>query len=111
MGGKWKVSDVLPINGNEEEVEALREALLLSRAAVKAAKASKRAARDCAAPKAAIASRTAEPAASGPGASMPSVPLPDSAQLKRALEVRGSSVWLSMPELFARICCVRMGQH
>lgn len=43
--GIWQAADLLPVNGTEEEVATLREALLMSRAAEKAVKAAKKAAK------------------------------------------------------------------
>jgi hypothetical protein len=40
--GIWQAADLLPVNGTEEEVATLREALLMSRAAEKAVKAAKK---------------------------------------------------------------------
>lgn len=42
IGGTWQLRDTLPLNGGEEEVRALREALLVSRAQETAAKAAKK---------------------------------------------------------------------
>lgn len=44
LGGKWKREDLLPLNGSAPEVQALRERMLLARAAAKARKEVKRAA-------------------------------------------------------------------
>lgn len=43
VGGKWAPEDVLPLNGMPEEVQRLREQMLLQRAAAKAKKEKKRA--------------------------------------------------------------------
>ena len=42
VGGRWAPEDVLPLNGAPEEVRALREALIASRAAAAAKKAEKK---------------------------------------------------------------------
>ena len=43
VGGKWAQEDVLPLNGTPEEVQQLREHMLLQRAAAKAKKERKKA--------------------------------------------------------------------
>ena len=43
IGIKWTADDLLPVNGTDEEVEALREAVLKSRAAAKALRLEKKA--------------------------------------------------------------------
>ena len=43
MGGKWATEDVLPLNGTPEEVQHLREQMLLARAAARAKKEKKKA--------------------------------------------------------------------
>lgn len=43
MGGRWAPEDVLPLNGTPEEVQHLREQMLLQRAAVRAKKEKKKA--------------------------------------------------------------------
>lgn len=44
LGASWKQEDLLPLNGSPQEVAALRERMLLTRAAAKAKKSRKRAA-------------------------------------------------------------------
>lgn len=43
VGGKWATEDVLPLNGTPEEVQHLREQMLLARAAARAKKEKKKA--------------------------------------------------------------------
>ena len=76
VGSKWTAGDLLPVNGTEEEVEALREAVLKSRAAAKAVRLEKKAAKSA---KAAFS-----PKADVSGAVSPAVV---AESLKRSLQV------------------------
>ncbi len=77
IGSKWIADDLLPVNGTEEEVEALREAVLKSRAAAKAVRLEKKAAKSA---KSALLLK-----ADGSGAVCQTVV---AESLKRSLEVR-----------------------
>lgn len=97
MGCKWTAADVLPINGSEEDVEALREALLLTRAAAKAARISKKAKHSSGAAAAAVAAAAEAQPADSPDGDEPR-PQKDLKQQKRALEVsRPLPLVLSIP--------------
>ncbi len=77
IGSKWTAADLLPVNGTEEEVEALREAVLKSRAAAKALRLEKKAGKG--------ASKALVQSSDGDGPISQAV-VADS--LKRSLEVR-----------------------
>ena len=77
IGSKWTADDLLPVNGTDEEVEALREAVLKSRAAAKALKLEKKAGK--------VASKALAQKSDGDGPVSQAV-VADS--LKRSLEVR-----------------------
>ena len=90
IGSNWTADDLLPVNGTDEEVEALREAVLKSRAAAKAAKLEKKAAKS--------AKSVVSPKADSSGAVSQAV-VADS--LKRSLEVRRSALRTRQPCCFA----------
>ncbi len=77
IGSKWTAADLLLVNGTEEEVEALREAVLKSRAAAKALRLEKKAGKG--------ASKAVVQSSDGDCPVSPAV-VADS--LKRSLEVR-----------------------
>ena len=81
------MADVLPINGSEEDVELLREALLISRAAAKAAKQSKKVKHGKGVAVSAVAAFPTESPAVGGVDGGNHLPQPDLKNLKRALEV------------------------
>ena len=64
MGGKWEAADLLPVNPSGDELQTMRENLLLKRAAERAAKKEKKG--KCKAAPVANGSN-AEPAANGSG--------------------------------------------
>ena len=99
IGSNWTAPDVLPINGSEEDVEALREALLLSRAAAKAARISKKAKHSSGAAAAAVAAAAEARPADSPDGDDPR-PQKDLKQQKRVLEVcRPLLLVLSIPAI------------
>ncbi len=71
LGARWEQADLLPLNASAQEVSALRERMLLARAAAKAKKSRKRA------------------AAAGEGEAAPAALLPGSAPA--VVEVNGSA--------------------
>lgn len=81
------MADVLPINGSEEDVELLREALLISRAATKAAKQSKKVKQGKGIAVSAVAASPTEAPAVGGVDEGNHLPQPDLKNVKRALEV------------------------
>ena len=89
IGCKWSAADVLPINGSEEDVEALREALLLSRAAAKAARLSRKVkpGKAAVAPAVAPGASLATDAVAGISDGAIRLPQVDAKLQKRALEV------------------------
>ena len=94
IGSKWTATDLLPVNGTEEEVEALREAVLKSRAAAKAARLEKKAGK---------AARKQLPQEQDSDRPVSQAVVADS--LKRSLEVRADCQWLGSCR------CSQLGGH